>query len=329
MTLLSVENLHTHFITSRRDGTRAVAKALSGVSFRLERGEVLGIVGESGAGKSLTAQSVLGLVRPPGRVVAGRAHFDGRELIGLPETALSQLRGRDIGMVVQNSKVSLDPLTRVGDQIARLAVFHRGISWRGARREAVAMLEAVGIPTPGARARAWPHELSGGMAQRVMVAMALINSPKLLVADEPTTGLDLTIQAQVLDLISEEVRSRQLASLLITHDLGVVANYCHNVIVMFAGAVVERGPVDTVFRRPAHPYTRTLLAAARGDVDDTNDIGRRTPPDLFALPQGCLYIDRCALATDACRHRPPAVTMGPRWEVHCHLAEPDRAERVS
>lgn len=329
MTLLSVKDLHTHFVTQRLDGTQAVAKALNGVSFNLERGEVLGIVGESGAGKSLTAQSILGLVRPPGRVVAGQACFDGREITGLAEPELSRLRGRHVGMVVQNSKVSLEPLTRVGDQIARLAVAHRGLTWRAARREAVRMLEAVGIPAAAERARAWPHELSGGMAQRVMIAMALINAPKLLVADEPTTGLDLTIQAQVLDLIAAQVRSRDLACLLITHDLGVVANYCQTVIIMFAGAVVESGPVETVFRRPAHPYTRTLLAAARGNVDHTNDIGRRTPPDLFALPEGCLYAERCPLAMDICRRPPPVAPQGGGQEAVCHLAGRDEAKRVS
>ncbi|WP_422367353.1 ABC transporter ATP-binding protein [Pelagibius sp.] len=329
MTLLTVKGLHTHFVNRRLDGSQAVAKALNGVSFSLERGEVLGIVGESGAGKSLTALSILGLVRPPGRVVAGSACFDGKELIGLADPDLSQLRGRQVGMVVQNSKVSLDPLTRVGDQIARLAVAHRGLPWRVARIEAVRMLEAVGIPAAAERALAWPHELSGGMAQRVMIAMALINAPKLLIADEPTTGLDLTVQAQVLDLIAGEVRSRDLACLLITHDLGVVANYCQTVIVMFAGAVVEGGPVQTVFRRPAHPYTRTLLAAARGTVDHSNDIGRRTPPDLFALPEGCLYAERCPLVTNICRRPPPAVLQGAGQEATCHLAYRDEAKQTS
>lgn len=322
MSLLAVEDLQAHFVTRGASGELRTARALNGVSFVLEEGDTLGLVGESGAGKSLTAMSMLGLLRPPGRVVGGRVHFGGRDLLQLPDAELARLRGCTISIVVQNPKVSLDPLTRAGAQLARLAVAHRGIDQAQAKREAMQLLGAVGIPDPERRARSYPHELSGGMAQRVMIAMALINSPRLLIADEPTTGLDLTIQTQVLDLIAGQVAQRGLACITITHDLGVVANYCRRVAVMFAGRIVEQGPVERVFAAPAHPYTRALLAAARGTVDHANDIGRRPPPDLYDLPPGCVYADRCPKAGAQCRTTPPVVERAGGQVAVCHDPEP-------
>jgi peptide/nickel transport system ATP-binding protein/oligopeptide transport system ATP-binding protein len=322
MSLLEVEDLRTHFVSRGPTGETRVARALNGVSLSVDAGETLGLVGESGAGKSLTTLSVLGLLRPPARVVAGRARFDGTDLLALPENRLARLRGNQIAIVVQNPKVSLDPLTRVGDQIARVSVAHGRADRRAARAGAIRLLEAVGIPDPARRAQAYPHELSGGMAQRVMIAMALINEPRLLIADEPTTGLDLTIQAQVLDLLAREVAARRLACILITHDLGVVAHYCRRIAVMFAGSIVEQGPVERVFSAPIHPYTRALLASARPVGNDNTDFGRHPPPDLYALPPGCAYADRCPRATEVCRTAPPPVTRADAHVAWCHQPEP-------
>lgn len=318
MSLLSVENLHTHFVTRGAGEELRTARALNGVSFDLQVGETLGLIGESGAGKSLTALSMLGLLRPPGQVVAGRVVFEGRDLLALSEEELARLRGSSISIVVQNPKVSLDPLARVGDQLARVGIAHRKIDYADAIREVIPLLAAVGIADPERRAHAYPHELSGGMAQRVMMAIALFNSPRLLIADEPTTGLDLTIQAQVLDLIASQVAERNLACITITHDLGVVANYCRRIAVMFAGQIVEQGPVEIVFTAPAHPYTRALLDSARGRVDHANDIGRQPPPNLYALPPGCAYMDRCSRATGVCRTPPPLVERAGGHIAACH-----------
>ena len=224
-------------------------------------------------------------------------------------------------MVVQNPKTSLDPLARIGDQLVRLHRAHRDVSPREARQRAVAMLEEVGIPAPEARMQAWPHELSGGMAQRVLIAMALINGPKLLIADEPTTGLDVTVQAQILDLIRKLARDRHMATLIITHDLGVVAHYCDRMAVMFAGAIVEQGPVRAVFARPAHPYTRSLISATpeRLTVGSGRIFGG-APPDLFDLPSGCLHRDRCRHAVETCATAPPDVTIEDGHTALCHFA---------
>jgi peptide/nickel transport system ATP-binding protein/oligopeptide transport system ATP-binding protein len=291
-------------------------KVLNGVGFTAVAGEILGIVGESGAGKSLTVRSALGLLPPAARVTAGRAIFGGRDLLACGEAELARIRGREIAIVVQNPKVSLDPLTRVGDQVARLAMRHRGLSRAKAREEALALLDSVGIRDAARRARSWPHEMSGGMAQRVMIAMALVNAPRLLIADEPTTGLDPSVQVQVLDLIAATTRARGLGCILVSHDLGVIANYCRRVEVMFAGAVVESGTVAQVFGAPRHPYTRQLLAAARGE--GAGRIGRLPPPDLAALPAGCAYRDRCPEADARCALPPPEVAPHPGQRVRCH-----------
>ena len=251
--LLRVSDLHVHFVAHDRFNNERTARALNGVSLQIHRGQIFGLVGETGAGKSLTAHAVMQLLREPARLVRGAIHFEGQDLAQLTEDDMNSLRGDRIAMVVQSPKTSLDPLTRVGEQIARIHRVHRKASEAQAREKALQMLRAVGIPDPESRAQAWPHELSGGMAQRVLIAMALVNDAQLIIADEPSTGLDVTVQAQILDLLRVTVRTRQMASLLITHDLGVVAQYCDQVGVMFAGSLVEAGPVAEVFTRPRHP----------------------------------------------------------------------------
>ncbi len=312
MTLLHVENLHTHFISRDLDNEIQIARALNGVSFDIAPGEVLGLVGETGAGKSLTAYSVIGLLKPPARVVEGSITFDGSDLRGLDEEGLSKLRGSEIAMVVQNPRSSLDPLTRVGEQLIRVHMAHRRTTEEAARKRAIDMLAAVGIPAPEQRMRAWPHELSGGMAQRVLIAMALMNEPKMIIADEPTTGLDVTVQAQILDLLRELVESRNVAAMIITHDLGIVAHYCDRMAVMFAGRIVETGPVMDVFAKPAHPYTRTLIASTPERLREGKRaiLGGGAPPNLFDLPPGCHYVERCEFADAGCRQTPPWETVG-------------------
>ena len=321
MSLLKVEGLHTHFVSRDIDNQVRTARALQDVSFELAPGRTLGIVGETGAGKSLTAQSVTGLLRPPARVVAGKVWFEGQELTGMDPDALNEIRGRDIAMVVQNPRTSLDPLTRIGDQLVRIHQAHRGGPAEASRARALEMMAAVGIPDPEGRARAWPHELSGGMAQRVLIAMALMNAPKLLIADEPTTGLDVTVQAQILDLLRDLVARFDMATMIITHDLGVVAHFCDEVLVMFAGHVVESGPVGEVFARPAHPYTRNLIAATpeRLKIGTAGTLGGR-PPDLYDLPPGCPMQGRCSFARETCQTPPPDRVLAPGHRALCHFA---------
>lgn len=328
MTLLEVEDLHTHFISRDIDNQVRVAKALNGVSFSLNAGRVLGIVGETGAGKSLTAQSVVGLLRPPARIVAGSVRFEGRELTTLPRDQLNDIRGAEIAMVVQNPRTSLDPLTRVGDQLTRLHQVHSGGSQAASRKRALEMMEAVGIPDPSSRAQSWPHELSGGMAQRVLLAMALMNGPKLLIADEPTTGLDVTVQAQILDLLRDLVAQFNMATLIITHDLGVVAHFCDDIAVMFGGSIVESGPVSNVFDHPQHPYTRNLIGATpeKFRMRQAGSVGGQ-PPDLYNLPPGCALQSRCAFATDLCRTPVPNKTVAPGHRALCHFAGELEAQR--
>jgi oligopeptide/dipeptide ABC transporter ATP-binding protein len=322
MTLLSVRDLRTHFVT--RDGLDQVrtARALNGVSFEVQKGRILGLVGESGAGKSLTVTSILGLLRPPARVVAGEALFEGHDLLTMPTPALSALRGNRIGLIVQSPKASLDPLSRIGDQLVRVQRAHVQCSRLEAMDRAEAILAAVGIPDPRRRLRAWPHEFSGGMAQRAVIALALVNQPQLVIADEPTTALDVTVQAQILDLLAAQVRERGISAIVVTHDLGVVAQYCDDVAVMFAGTVVEQGPSAKVFRRPMHPYTQTLLAATPERLRPGS--GARLggpPPDLYALPDGCLYRLRCDRPTERCGDTPALIADGAQVAA-CHFAVP-------
>ncbi len=321
MTLLAVKDLHTHFVSRDADNRVRVAKALNGVSFSLDAGRTLGIVGETGAGKSLTAQSVVGLLRPPARIVSGSVIFEGQELTNMPAAELNDLRGGDIAMVVQNPRTSLDPLTRVGEQLVRLHQVHTGGPQALSQQRALEMMEAVGIPDPLSRARSWPHELSGGMAQRVLLAMALMNDPKLLIADEPTTGLDVTVQAQILDLLRDLTAQFNMATMMITHDLGVVAHFCDDIAVMFAGSIVESGPVPDVFAEPAHPYTRSLINATpeRFRMGEKRTLGGQ-PPDLYNLPLGCTLQSRCTYASDTCKATVPNVEIAPGHLALCHFA---------
>ncbi|MGX9961906.1 ABC transporter ATP-binding protein [Roseomonas sp. F4] len=319
MTLLSVEDLHTHFISRDLDNQIRTARALNGVSFSLDAGRILGLVGETGAGKSLTATSIMGLLRPPARVVGGRALFEGRDLLAMPEGEINALRGRDMALVVQSPKSSLDPLSRIGDQLVRIHRAHRKASERQARERAVQMLASLGIPDPSRRMQAWPHELSGGMAQRVLIALALMNEPRLLIADEPTTGLDVTVQAQILDLLRDLVRRTGIGAIIITHDLGVVAHYCDEMAVMYAGTIVESGPVRQVFANPTHPYTANLIGATpeRLKLGAARTVGG-PPPNLFRLPEGCAYRDRCPQAGADCAIPPPDVALGEGHVARCH-----------
>jgi oligopeptide/dipeptide ABC transporter ATP-binding protein len=317
--LLEIRDLRTSFATP--DGE---VRAVDGVSFALEAGETLGLVGESGCGKSATALSILRLVPAPGRIGGGAILFAGRDLLQLDERALRALRGRDIGMVFQEPLSALNPVVAVGEQIAETVRLHQRLSRRAARARAVEMLRLVELPDPEQRATAFPHQLSGGMRQRVMLAMALACHPRLLIADEPTTALDVTIQAQMLDLL---VRLRQqlgMAVLLITHDLGVVAERVERVVVMYAGRIVEQGSVADVLHAPLHPYTRGLLASVPrlGARQRRLDAIPGMVPDLAHLPTGCRFRDRCADAVAICAAAdPPLYDIGRGRRAACvHVA---------
>ena len=322
--VLSVQNLRTYFHTDA--GT---ARSVDGVSFDVAAGETLGVVGESGCGKSVTALSVLRLVRPPGRIEPGsRIVFDGRDLLALPERELRAVRGNRVAMIFQEPMTALNPVFTVGDQIAEVPRVHTRVSRKQAWARAVEMLEAVGIPDPARRAREYPHQLSGGMRQRVMIAMALVMNPAVVIADEPTTALDVTIQAQVLELLADMQRRLGTALVLITHDLGVVAEVARRVVVMYAGEVVEEAAVDALFAAPQHPYTEGLLAAVPrwGEQRDTLATIPGTVPPATAWPAGCRFRERCPYAWERCeREHPPLYDAGAGHTARCHLvAEPGR-----
>jgi len=317
--ILSVRDLTTELATERG---RFVA--VDGVSFDLYPGEVLGIVGESGCGKSMTALSILGLVpQPPGRITGGRVLFEGRDLLRLPERELQRIRGAAISMIFQEPTTSLNPVFTIGDQIAETLRRHERLGRRAARARAVELLAKVGIPAPAERLDAYPHELSGGMRQRVMIAIALACNPKVLLADEPTTALDVTIQAQILDLLERLQAELGMAVVIITHDLGIVAEFAHRVLVMYAGRVIEEGSVDAIFDRPAHPYTRGLLASLP-DLEGESERLVAIPgsvPQLGELGPGCRFAPRCAFAEAACRAAdPPLLRVGDR-AVACVRAD--------
>lgn len=305
--LLCVRDLAMHI-----DADGQTYSALNGVSFEVRRGEIYGLIGETGAGKSLTAWSVLGMPPAGGRITAGSIELGGTELVGLPDDRYRKLRGNELSLVVQNPKGSLHPLRTVGRQIAAVRRQHRGGSRQEAMARAVQALEDVGVPDPARRAKALPHELSGGMAQRVLIAAAMVNEPGLIIADEPTTGLDVTVQAQILELLRDKVDEQGVSILLITHDLGVVARFCDRVGVMFAGRIVEEGSTAELFADPRHPYTRRLL---QRDADAA-DLG--LPPNLTNLPQGCHYAYRCPFAADICRTPVPEQDKDGRRAL-CHF----------
>jgi peptide/nickel transport system ATP-binding protein len=322
MALLEVENLQTHFRT--QDG---IVRAVDGVSFAIDEGETVAIVGESGCGKSVTANSILRLVpEPPGKV-AGAVRFQGRDLLKLPDRSMRAIRGNDISMIFQEPMTSLNPVLTVGRQIAETVELHQKLGRKAAQKRAEEMLSLVGIPEPARRAKEYPHQLSGGMRQRVMIAIALSCNPKLLIADEPTTALDVTIQAQILDLLRDLKKRVDAAVILITHDLGVVAEIAARVMVMYAGHKVEEAPVAELFRHPRHPYSQGLLNAVPrlgSSLSDGDKPLAEIPGLLPTITQrvaGCVFAGRCGSATDLCRRVSPALEMkAPRHLVACHHA---------
>ena len=322
--LLSVSHLTTVFDTP--DGS---VRAVDDVSFEIRAGETVGLVGESGSGKSVTALSIMRLVQPPGRIAAGSLSFKGRDLLTLDERTMRTVRGADITLIFQEPMTALNPVFRVGDQIAETLRVHGRASRREARTAAVDLLRAVRIPDAASRVNDYPHQLSGGMRQRVLIAMSLACQPSLVIADEPTTALDVTIQAEILDLLREMKSALHLSLLLITHDLGVIAETADRVAVMYAGRIVETGPVRAIFREPAHPYTRGLLASMPGGRP-----GRRllaidgSVPLLGALPPGCAFNPRCPDRFEPCTAAPPPdYVVGPERAAKCYLHDRQSAVR--
>ena len=316
--LLEINNLETHFFVRGH-----VARAVDDVSFAIDSGQTLGLVGESGCGKSVTAHSIIQLIPdPPGKIVGGRILFEGNDLIGYPEARMRKIRGNRISMIFQEPMTSLNPVFTVGDQVGEVIRLHKRLSRRETRDRVVDMFKLVGIPAPESRLSDYPHQMSGGMRQRVMIAMALACNPRLMIADEPTTALDVTIQAQILDLMNTLKDETGAAILFITHDLGVIAEMAQNVAVMYAGNMMEFADVKTLFANPKHPYTVGLLQSI--PVLGREAAGGRlttipgTVPSLFNLPAGCLFSDRCVDAVDDCRRlRPKMCDVGGNHLVRC------------
>jgi oligopeptide/dipeptide ABC transporter ATP-binding protein len=326
--VLSIRGLTTEFVTPA-----GVVKAVNDVSWDLRPGETLGVVGESGSGKSVTAMSILGLIqKPPGRIVAGEILFEGQDLLKMSEKALRQLRGRAIGMIFQDPMTSLNPVLTVGDQIAEtLRLHNRGIGRDGARTRAIELLAMVGVPDPESRYDQYPHEHSGGMRQRVMIAMAIANDPKVLIADEPTTALDVTIQAQVLDVLRTAQERTNAATIMITHDLGLIAENADRVVVMYGGKVVEVADVFSIFAACRHPYTLGLMSSLpRLDVDvEQLEPIPGSPPNLIDLPRGCAFHPRCRVSKgrEICRTEvPPLRDVGDGQQAACHFSDEVPAE---
>ena len=315
MALLEVENLHTHFFT--REG---VVKAVDGIDFVLERGEILGIVGESGAGKSVTGFSILGLVDAPGRIVGGTIRFEGMDLLQLNAESYRQLRGSRIATIFQDPQTSLDPVMTIGKQLVESLRTHRpGMGMEEAEALCIEMLKRVGLPSAKERMQSYPHQLSGGMKQRVVIAMALLNDPHLLIADEPTTALDVTIQAQILYLMQKLVKDFDSSLIFVSHDLAVVSQICSTIAVMYAGRIVEYGSREAILSDPRHPYTQGLIAClpALGGSRKRLEPIPGTMPSLLDLPQGCYFKDRCPLADVQCDCYPTERIVAGR-RVACH-----------
>ncbi|MCP4694137.1 MAG: ABC transporter ATP-binding protein [Desulfobacterales bacterium] len=316
--LLRIQDLKVHFFT-----LRGVVHALDRVSFYLNRQETLGVVGETGCGKSVTARSILKLIDPPGRIMSGDILFEGRDLLALRESEMRDIRGRQISMIMQEPKMSLNPVVRVGKQVAETLLIHdRSLNGKSARDRAVDMLARLGIPDPARMAGRYPHELSGGMAQRVMIAMMLVTRPKLLIADEPTSALDVTIQAQILKLMQTLIREIETSVLMITHDLGVMAEVCDRVAVMYAGNIVEMGTVRDVLKHPRHPYTRGLLRTVPDKANPEQPLFsiKGMAPSLLAPRTHCRFAPRCDRRMDRCeRERPPQYAMDENHRAACFL----------
>ena len=317
--VLEISGLRTHFGTL--DGT---VKAVDGVSFEIKRGQTLGVVGESGCGKSVTAMSVMGLIERPGQIVGGTARLSGTDLLALSDKEIEQTRGDRMSMIFHEPMTSLNQVFTCGDQIVEALTLHMGMGRGAARKRAVEMLTKVGIPEPEQRAKQYPHELSGGMRQRVMIAMALSTEPELLIADEPTTALDVTIQAQILELMKDLREQNDMAIMLITHDLGVVAEMADEVVVMYGGKVVERSVAITIYERPHHPYTKGLLASIPklGEKRRRLDVIKGVVPNPLNLPSGCMFKRRCPVAMPVCDSPPPMRQLEDEHISRCWL-EPD------
>lgn len=319
--LLEVKNLKTYFYTE--DG---VVHAVDGVDFSIFPGEVLGIVGESGCGKSVTSLSIMRLISTPGKIVEGEINFDGKNLVAASEEEMMQVRGNRISMIFQQPQSALNPVFRAGDQISEVLNIHQDFGKKAGEERAVELLKLVGIPEPERRAEAFPHELSGGMSQRVMIAMALACVPDLLIADEPTTALDVTIQAQILDLMRDMRKQLGSAMMLITHDLGVIAEMANRVVVMYAGEIVEESPVASLFDKPHHPYTQGLIGSipVLGELRERLDVIPGSVPNLINLPQGCRFAPRCRARVEnnlsICTDQHPAlIEVADGHKVRCWL----------
>ena len=333
MALLEIENLSVEFPSQN-----GVMHAVDGVSLSLQEGEVLGIVGESGSGKSVTTMALMGLVAYPGRVRADKLHFAGHDLLALSQSERNKLVGKDVAMIFQEPTTSLNPCFTVGFQLAETLKLHLKLDRKAARKRSIELLEQVGIPAPESRLKAYPHQLSGGMNQRVMIAMAIACNPRLLIADEPTTALDVTIQAQILDLLRGLQKERGMALVLITHNMGVVSEMAQRVAVMYAGQIMEERGAQALFNTPQHPYTEALLAALPERSDGSARLATipGMVPGLYDRPAGCLFAPRCAYATEHCRAHRPALRA---WDdvshgggmVRCHypLGDPQREAAIA
>ncbi len=316
MALLEIENLSVDFPSKD-----SVMHAVDGVSLSLDAGDVLGIVGESGSGKSVTMMALMGLVAFPGRVTADRLRFDGHDLMALSPRERSRLTGKDLAMIFQDPTTSLNPCFTVGFQLAETLKLHLGMDSRAAHRRSIELLEQVGIPAPESRLKSYPHQMSGGMNQRVMIAMAIACNPKLLIADEPTTALDVTIQAQILDLLRSLQKDRGMALVLITHNMGVVSQMAQRIAVMYAGQIMEERPAQALFNTPQHPYTEALMAAMPERSDGSTRLATipGMVPGLYDRPRGCLFGPRCSYTQDRCRNQRPALDASDGGHVRCHF----------
>lgn len=313
--ILEVKNLKTSFFTKKGE-----VQAVRDVSFNIGRKEIVGLVGESGSGKSITSKSIMGLISHPGKVIGGEVLFEGRDLVKLEEKELRKIRGNEISMVFQDPMTALNPLIKVGKQIGEILIRHQNLSKAEARKKSIELLRAVGIPSPEIRIDNYPHEFSGGMRQRVCIAMAMSSSPKLLIADEPTTALDVTIQAQILRLIKALNKKNENSTILITHDLGVVYNTCDRVIVMYGGQIMETGSVEEIFNNAKHPYTKGLLKS----IPKCNTCEKErlvpiqgAPPSLLNPPTGCPFYERCEEKIDACKNTVKAKILSETHQVNC------------
>ncbi|MFF8956676.1 ABC transporter ATP-binding protein [Streptomyces sp. NPDC014894] len=316
--LLEVRDLHVEFRT--RDG---IARAVNGVDYTVEEGRTLAVLGESGSGKSVTAQAVMGILdTPPGRITGGEILFQGRDLLGLKEEERRRVRGAGMAMIFQDALSALNPVLSVGDQLGEMFTVHRGLSRKEARTRAVDLMERVGIPAAQERVRQYPHQFSGGMRQRIMIAMAMALEPALIIADEPTTALDVTVQAQVMELLAQLQSELNMGLILITHDLGVVADVADRIAVMYAGRIVETAPVHDIYRAPAHPYTRGLLESIPRLDQKGQELYaiKGLPPNLLNIPPGCAFNPRCPMAQDICRtDEPPLYEVSPERRSACHF----------